>query len=293
MRKICRPFGPCNTAVVDSNRVVYFQNPAVYQLGSFEIRMAATPPARLVREDSEGKNYLIWRGPVVKAEDDDFSDHNHQTALQLVMDNFPRMMLNCTLYTINSKSEEMDFPIHNDVAWALGSILHGIVGDNGYVRNVDNHEMLEILKEHNVKRSVEGAAASSSDKESDSSDVEDHDHSSRPDNKRRKVMDKDKNGYLNIIFGNDTVKGLLKAFIEFCVFDKAASVDIIISTTNHPSSQMLGVQRYAIHESATTRARKKVKGVPDVGAFIISEDGADKKVVLYCEGKSADDEDKR
>jgi len=55
---------------------------------------------RLVRKDSKQKDRLIWRGSAVKADADDFSSHNRETALQLVMVHYPKMVLNHNLYTI-------------------------------------------------------------------------------------------------------------------------------------------------------------------------------------------------
>jgi len=73
------------------------------------------------------------------------------------------------------------------------------------------------------------------------------------------------------IFGNDTVKHFLAALLKFCLFDHLDCVNVLISTSNCTSSQILGLSTIAVHESVTKRARINLKGVPDVVFFFFDE----------------------
>jgi len=258
----------------------------------------ATPHCQLERKDSAGQHYLVWKGPVTTADSDLFNYHNRETVHQLVLTKYPKMKLNAELYSISVEEETENFEISNENEdWALKSLLHAIP------KMKNSLEMIHTLKRFNVKKG--GAYLPSSSDGEDDSDQEEG-------RAKRRRMDED-SGYLTTeqllmliplmqdlarcytalyrhtpVFRNDTVKAFLVALLKYSLFDLLHCTEQLMSTNTNAKSQRLGLTTVAVHDSATTRARITVKGVPDVGVFVTV--GNQEQKVLFCEGKSADDE---
>jgi len=92
------------------------------------------PQVRLTKEDSGGPHYLQWRGHVTDAGSEEFSQHNRQTAQQMILTKYPTMILDGKPYSIRVELEEsFEDDTADNKSWALQCILQAVTDSTGNI----------------------------------------------------------------------------------------------------------------------------------------------------------------